>query len=57
MISYTNIENLKKNKVIGIMRYHNKMRTLNNYCKLKKVKFQNLIINIQYGIKIQMDIL
>ena len=57
MISYMNVEKLKKNKVIGIMRYHNKMRTLNNYCKLKKVKFQKFLINIQYGIKIQTDTL
>ena len=57
MISYMNVEKHKKNKVIGIMRYHNKMRTLNNYCKLKKVKFQKFLMNIQYGIKIQMDIL
>ena len=57
MISYTNIENLKKNKVIGIMLYNNKMKILNNYYKLKKVKFQNLLMNIQHGIKIQTDIL
>lgn len=57
MISYMNIEGLKKSKVNGIMRYHNKMKILNNYYKPKKVKFHNLIINIQHGIKIVMVIL
>ena len=57
MISYMNIEGLKKSKVNGIMRYHNKMKILNNYYKPKKVKFHNLIINIQHGMKIVMVIL
>ena len=57
MISYMNVEKLKKNKVIGIMRYHNKMKILNNYWKLKKAKFQKFLVNIQYGIKILMVIL
>ena len=57
MISYMNVEKLKKNKVNGIMRYHNKMKILNNYYKPKKAKFQKFLMIIQYGIKILMVIL